>query len=60
MTGFQASASIQGRRFCRVLGLRLIAHHIIPGAGLPSGENEDLRVVGEEIYVFSNRQEEAA
>jgi hypothetical protein len=37
---------------CRHLQLHLVAHHIIPGAGLPSGENDDLRVVGEEIYVF--------
>ena len=43
-------------QLCRVLGLRLVAHHIIPGAGLPSGENEDLRVVGEEIYVFQKEE----
>jgi hypothetical protein len=56
----QHVASWHVDQLCRVLGLRLIAHHIIPGAGLPSGENDDLRVVGEEIYVFSNRQEVAA
>lgn len=48
----QHVASWHVDQLCRVNGLRLIAHHIIPGAGLPSGENEDLRVVGEEIYVF--------
>lgn len=43
-------------QLCRRCDLRLIAHHIIPSRGLPSGENEDLRVVGEEIYVFQKEQ----
>jgi hypothetical protein len=54
--GVQHVTSWHVDRLCRVLGLRLIAHHIIPGPGLPSGENEDLRVVGEEIYVFRKDQ----
>lgn len=54
----QHVASWHVDHLCRVLGLRLVAHHIIPGAGLPSGENEDLRVVGEEIYVFEKQEAE--
>lgn len=39
-------------QLCRRIGLELVAKHFIASRGLPSGENAEERVHGEEVFVF--------